>query len=107
MLATAIFLNYLQIIIIVTTNQFPILVHTPCINEGEISLLDPDYEGYLNIFTGDQVNVTGRVGVCRNGSYDSVCDVNWDANDAVVLCRTIIPRKIIATIETTLYLQLS
>ena len=82
-------------------NQFPILVRTPCINDGEINLLDLDYEGYLNIFTGDQVNVTGRVGVCRNGSYDSVCDVNWDANDAAVLCRTIIPRKIV--LETTLY----
>ena len=84
------------------TFQFPILVHTPCVNEGEINLLDLDYEGYLNIFTGDQVNVTGRVGVCRNRSYDSVCDVNWDANDAAVLCRTIIPRMII--LETTLYL---
>ena len=86
-------------------NQFPILVRTSCINEGEITLLDPEYEGYLNIFTGDQVNVTGRVGVCRNGSYDSVCDVNWDANDAAVLCRTIIPRKII--LETTLYRSIS
>ena len=77
-------------------------MRTSCINEGEITLLDPEYEGYLNIFIGDQVNVTGRVGVCRNGSYDSVCDVNWDANDAAVLCRTIIPRKII--LETTLFL---
>lgn len=76
-------------------------MRTPCINNGEINLLDLDYEGYLNIFTGDQVNVTGRVGVCRNGSYDSVCDVNRDANDAAVLCRTIIPRKIV--LETTLY----
>ena len=62
--------------------------------------MDLDYEGYLNIFTGDQVNVTGQVGVCRNGSYGRICDVNWDANDATVLCRTIIPRKII--LDTTL-----
>ena len=63
--------------------QIPI-VRTPCINEGEINLLNPQYEGYLNIFTGDQVNITGRVGVCRNEFYDTVCDANWDASDAAV-----------------------
>ena len=76
------------------------IVRTSCINEGEINLLNPQYKGYLNIFTGDQVNITGQVGVCRNGSYDTVCDANWDASDAAVLCRTLIPRK--TTIKTIL-----
>lgn len=69
------------------------IVRTPCINEGEINVIDLQYEGYLNIFTGGQVNITGRVGVCRDEFYDTVCDANWDANDAAVLCRSILPRK--------------
>ena len=68
------------------------VVRTSCDNEGEINLLNPQYEGYLNIFTGGQVNLTGRVGVCRNGFFDTVCDANWDAKDAAVFCRTLIPR---------------
>ena len=69
------------------------VVHTPCETEGLISIVNPEYEGYLNIFTGRQVNLTGRVGVCKDKFYDLVCDVNWDANDADVLCRSILPRK--------------
>ena len=77
---------------IVLINFTPI-ERTICINEGQITLLEPQYEGYLNIFTGGQVNITGPVGVCRNGSHGTVCDTNWDANDAAVFCRSLIPRK--------------
>lgn len=63
------------------------LVRTPCFNEGEIDVINPEYEGYLNIYTGGPISISGKVGVCRNGVYDSVCDVNWDARDAAVLCR--------------------
>ena len=56
-------------------------------NEGEIILMDFTFENALNIFTGGPSNISGRVGVCHNGVYDSVCDVNWDNNDASVMCR--------------------
>ena len=65
------------------------LVRVPCISEGQISIVSPVYENYLNIFTGGPVNVSGRVGICRGDFYSTVCDVNWDTNDADVLCRVI------------------
>ena len=30
--------------------------------------------------------VTGRVDVCYNGTFSSVCDLNWDEVDAMILC---------------------
>ena len=70
------------------------VARTSCQTEGQITMVNLEYEGYLNFLTGDQINITGQVGVCNNGFYDSVCDVNWDANDAAVLCRSIIPGKL-------------
>lgn len=65
------------------------LVRASCFSEGEISIVSPIYDNYLNIFTGGPVNISGRVGVCRGDLYSTVCDVNWDSNDADVLCRSI------------------
>ena len=61
----------------------------PCLTEGQIALISPTYENYLNIYTGGSVTFGGKVGVCRDGVYDSICDVNWDDNDAKVLCRSL------------------
>ena len=35
------------------------------------------------------LDVVGKVVICQNGVYSSVCDVNWDRNDANVLCNSI------------------
>ena len=63
-------------------------VRTQCYDEGDIMMLNPVYDGYLNIYTGGDTNVTGKMGVCHNGVYDSVCDANWDDVDATVFCQT-------------------
>ena len=45
------------------------------------------YENYLGLLVGHGVfSVTGRVGVCQDGVYGSICDVNWDQEDGDVIC---------------------
>lgn len=45
-----------------------------------------DIEGALRLIGGSNIT-QGRVEVCYNGIYGSVCDENWGASDAAVVCR--------------------
>lgn len=31
----------------------------------------------------------GRVEICLDGAFRSICETDWDANDATVVCRTL------------------
>ena len=44
-------------------------------SEGEVRLVD------------GRTEKDGRVEICLNGFWGSVCDVNWDERDARVVCR--------------------
>lgn len=46
-----------------------------CTNTGDIRL------------TGGPVNYEGRVEVCVNGLWGSVCDNGFDTSEAIVVCR--------------------
>ena len=60
----------------------------PCSNNGEFNLVNVTYENFLGQFGGDGITYTGRVAVCLDGIYGSVCDTNWDQNDATVFCNS-------------------
>ena len=36
---------------------------------------------------GGATPLEGRVEICRNAVWGSICDTNWDADDATVVCR--------------------
>ena len=53
-----------------------LIFHTSLANE----------EGYIRL-TGGQDSSEGRVEIFHNGVWGTVCDDNWDMNEAQVLCR--------------------
>ena len=60
-----------------------------CQNDGEISVINVTYDNYLAVFNGGVFSVSGKVVVCQNGIFGSVCDADWDQNDADVLCNSV------------------
>ena len=60
-----------------------------CSVNGEFSIVNVTYDNYLGQFSGGGFTVTGKVVVCLDGVFGSVCDANWDQNDATVFCNGI------------------
>ena len=43
-------------------------------------------EGDIRLLEG-ATQLEGRVSVCKNNVWGTVCDYSWDINDATVVCR--------------------
>ena len=54
-------------------NYFPSLISVLC-RDGDIQL------------RGGQNSTEGRVEICFNNQWGTVCDDSWDARDAIVVC---------------------
>ena len=69
-----------MILINVSILTFSVLIitYTPdiCSTTGDVRLVGPGS-------TPSQ----GRVEVCYDNQWGTVCDYNWNANDAIVVCR--------------------
>ena len=50
-------------------------------------LLAVCYEGQVQ-FVGGPNRAEGRVEVCQNNAYGTICDEGWDDQDAKVACRS-------------------
>ena len=44
-----------------------------------------EYEGQIRLVGGDETS--GRVEICLDGSWGTVCDDGWGAREARVVCR--------------------
>ena len=57
--------------------------HTGC-TDGAVRLADED--GAVTLADGSTF-LEGRLEVCRNERWGTVCDNGWDRTDAIVACR--------------------
>ena len=60
-----------------------------CYSDGEFSVVNVTYDNYLAAIVGGNFSYTAQVGVCQDGVYGSVCDANWDQEDAEVICKNV------------------
>ena len=46
-------------------------------------------DNILDVLIGRDYSISARVGVCQGGVYHSICDVNWDLEDANATCNSL------------------
>ena len=56
---------------------------TPCYAEEKCCGVD----GEIRLIDNGTNNASGRVEVCLDGHWGTVCDDGWDSNDATTVCR--------------------
>ena len=69
--------------------------------DGEMNL-----DNLTSTFEGDLNTYSGRVEICVNRTFHSVCDVGWDSRDAQVACNNHFPGRNFSKFTITLGLLL-
>lgn len=64
-----------------------LLFFPPFLFPGQIDITC-DLDGDLRLFGGTS-ELNGRVEICFRGYWGTICDDQWDDNDATVVCRQI------------------
>ena len=83
-------MHHSDVYISITNNKILLFSErSQCFTDGEFSVVNITYDNFLGQFVGRGLNFTAKVVVCQDGVYGSLCDVNWDQNDANVFCNSI------------------
>ena len=53
-----------------------------CYDEGDFPVVNITYDNYLALLIGGDYSISALVGVCQGGVHCSICDANWDLEDA-------------------------
>lgn len=65
---------------VIITKYKCLYVYTSC-----LEIIAECYDGSVRLAGGKNTS-TGRVEVCNNNTWGTVCDVGWDNQDAVAAC---------------------
>ena len=74
----------------ITDNLSPERVR--CEDAGRYTNVNFTYENNIAVLVGTvtgDFSLTAKVGVCQDGFVGSVCDADWDQEDANVMCKSI------------------
>ena len=74
--------------IIIITTSYAVIAR--CFYDGHYRVIN----GTTTLSTDGTITATGRIEVCSNFSYKSLCDQYWDPVDAQVFCHTFMRRFI-------------
>ena len=81
--------NLLCGLVIFTITHFKVLLESPikCYILSFISIVDGTCKNTDIRLVGRKSNLEGRVEVCFQGQWGTVCGLSWDWRDASVACR--------------------
>ena len=85
-MVVTVYKNIVPYSVVYLCSRLVIFFHFPSILSIDIGSMDDCVEGEVRLQDGTDPS-NGRVEVCQNGIWGSVCTNQWDHNDARVVCK--------------------